>query len=265
MGEHTINMEIKLQKKTLVNKIVILVCIIVFIIYSIIYSKTKDDISTMILLGTDYKTFTLGLGEYYRLITSGFCHFNILHLICNMISLYSLGSFVEMVYGSKRYLIYLFCGILIGSLTCGILNSNTIVSGISSALYTFFTMLVLFVLVYKQPISSNFFPILFLNVSLNFLSNVSWQSHLGGAVAGFIFFYIDYYQRTKNKLFENIFKVVLIMSIVFLSFKYYQTKDKISLYKGTDFQYLDYLETNVPSLYGHYQESIYNYYMGKRK
>ena len=183
--------------KQSINRIIIYICILVYILYIILSHRTNDDTSTMILLGADYKTFTLGLGEYFRLITSGFCHFSLLHLLCNVISLFSLGTFIETVYGKKRYLIYLFGGILIGSLTSGALNTNIMESGISSALYTFIVIVTLYFLLYHGSISLNFISILFINIGLNFLPTVAWQAHLGGAIAGFIFFFIDYYERTK--------------------------------------------------------------------
>ena len=252
-------------KKISINRIVITVCLLIYVLYSFIYNKTNDDISTMILLGTDYKTFTLGLGEYFRLITSGFCHFSLLHLFCNMISLFSLGSFIETVYGSKKYVIYLIGGILIGSLTSGILNSNIIESGISSALYTFLVIVTLYFLMYHGAISTSFISIFFINIGLNFLPTVAWQAHLGGAVTGFIFFFIDYYEKTKNKSFNIIFKLLLVITIVFLSLKYYSTKDKIKDYNGTDMRYVEYTKTYVPFLCEHYENKIYNYYVEREK
>lgn len=248
-----------------INRLVILICIIIFIVYSILNVRTNDNISTMILLGADYKTFTLGLGEYFRLITAGFGHFSLLHLICNMISLLSLGSFIETVYGKKRYLIYLLGGILIGSLTSGVLNTNIIESGISAALYGFLIIVTLYFIMYQGAITGNFISIVFLNICLNFLPNVAWQAHLGGAIAGFIFFFIDYYERTKNKAFNILFKALLVITIVFLSFKYYSTKDKIKDYSGTDMAYIQYTKDYVPFLYEHYEDKIYNYYREKGK
>ena len=43
--------------------------------------------------------------QYYRLITSGFTHFELSHLVCNMYSLYSIGSTMEYYYGSIRFLL----------------------------------------------------------------------------------------------------------------------------------------------------------------
>lgn len=254
-----------IKKKITANSIVSFICIIIYFLYSLILNYTNDDISTMILLGVDYKTFTLGLGEYFRLITSGFCHFSFFHLFFNIIALSSLGSFIENVYGTKRYIIYLICGILLGSLTSGILNTNVIESGISAALYTFFIMFVLFVFVYKQKVSSSFMPILFINLGLNFMPNVAWQAHLGGAIAGVIFFYIDYYERTKYNSLKLTLEVLLVLTIVLLFFKYYQTKSDINDYPGTDMQYVEYLDKNFKPLKEYYNEKIYNYYIEKRK
>lgn len=255
----------KTKRNIKINNIVMIICLIIFILYIYCYRLTNDEVSTMILLGADYKTFTLGLGEYFRLITCGFCHFNILHLVANMISLYSLGSFIENVYGPKKYLIYLFGGILIGSLTSGVLNTNIIESGISAALYTFLVIVFMYFFLYHNAISLNFVSIIFINIGLNFLPNVAWQGHLGGAVAGLIFFFIDYYERIHNKTYNLVFKLLLVFTIVFLSVKYYSTKDSIKDFDGTDYQYVNYTARYFPLISEHYADKIYNYYMEKGK
>lgn len=256
-------MEIKVKKTFSVNRIVIAICFAIFLTYNILYRLTGDSISTMILLGTDYKTFTLGLGEYFRLITSGFCHFSFLHFFGNMISLFSLGSFIEIVYGQKRYIIYLLGGILLGSLTSGVLNTNIIESGISSALYTFLVIVILYIFIYRKGISANFFTVLLINAGINFMPNVAWQAHLGGAVAGVIFFFIDYYERTKNKSLKIILEVMFVFTLIFLSGKYYSTKKDIVNYRGTDEQFVNYVNKNAPLFGDYYSNKIYNYYVNE--
>lgn len=266
MVVHIINMmkKIKIDKISL-NKIIIFICILIYLIYCIIYRITGDQISTMIILGTDYKTFTLGLGDYFRLITSGFCHFSIIHLLGNMISLYSLGTFIEIVYGRKRYLLYLFIGILLGSLTSGTLNTNIIESGISSALYTFLVIIILYLIVNQNGLPSNFTSILLINAGLNFLPNVSWQAHLGGAIAGVMLFFINYYEQNNNRIYNIFLKLLLVITLCFISYKYYNTKNEIINYPGTDQQYIEYLEKYAPFLKDYYENKIYNYYDKKGK
>lgn len=264
MEETTIKKFIVLEKNDKANKIVLMICSIVFFIYYCLYIKTGDQISSIILTGADYKTFTLVFNEYFRLITSAFNHTNLMHYICNMISLYSLGNYIETLYGTKKYLICLFSGIILGSLTSGILSTNFIQCGMSTALYSFFIILIMNVIYYKQIVGPTFLPILLLNFSLNLMPSVSWQGHLGGAIAGFIFFYIDYFDKNKEYTNSNLFKLLLVLSIIVLGVKYYQTKNDIELYPGTDIQYVDYLkDLNFPFLKDYYNNKIYNYYIKK--
>lgn len=44
----------------------------------------------------------LARGEYWRLITSTFVHFSVLHLVLNLIAMYQLGTMVESWYGSYQ-------------------------------------------------------------------------------------------------------------------------------------------------------------------
>ena len=60
--------------------------------------------------------------QFWRLIGFQFLHFNIWHILFNMVVLYFFGPMVERYLGSKRYLaFYLLCGIF-GALTYGMLN-----------------------------------------------------------------------------------------------------------------------------------------------
>ena len=51
-------------------------------------------------------------GEWYRLVTSMFLHFGLLHIAFNMYALYLFGPLLEQLYGHIDYLIiYFLCGI----------------------------------------------------------------------------------------------------------------------------------------------------------
>ena len=57
-------------------------------------------------------------GEWYRLVTSMFLHFGIVHLAFNMYALYLFGPLLEQLYGHIDYLIiYFLCGIGGGVMT----------------------------------------------------------------------------------------------------------------------------------------------------
>src|SRR5690606_36651475 len=82
-------------------------------------------------------------GEWWRFITPIFLHIGILHLLMNSLALYYLGSIVEKIYGSGRFLfIYLFSGFL-GALGSFIFNPS-ISAGASGAIFGCFGALLYF-------------------------------------------------------------------------------------------------------------------------
>jgi membrane associated rhomboid family serine protease len=65
----------------------------------------------LIKLGTDFTPYTLD-GQWWRLLTSTFIHFGLLHVALNMWALYMFGRMTERIFGSIRFLaIYLLSGI----------------------------------------------------------------------------------------------------------------------------------------------------------
>ena len=92
-----------------------------------IFGNGSNNIKTLIDFGGNATIYTK-MGEYYRLFTSIFLHVGIIHLLCNMYSLYVLGPQVENFYGKIKYLsIFIISGIS-GSLLSTALSSNNMVS-----------------------------------------------------------------------------------------------------------------------------------------
>lgn len=221
-------------KAPFVTYILIGICFISYIL-SMILSKKYDSSTAYILLGADYKTFTLGLKQYYRLLTMAFSHGSVFHLIMNMYSLYVLGSHCEYSYGRIKYLFSLFYCILIGSLTNGILNTNSLCVGISGGLYGL--MFIYLGDYFARGFDiKGFVPTLIINVTINFMSNTAWQAHLGGFVAGIIVYYMF---NGDNK---NSFIISCILLFLALSVKYLTTTTISPFYGGTDFQVLSALD-----------------------
>ncbi|MBQ9885508.1 MAG: rhomboid family intramembrane serine protease [Lachnospiraceae bacterium] len=51
-------------------------------------------------------------GEYYRLFTSAFMHFDVMHIVNNMVMLYFVGVYIEEALGRWKYLLcYLLCAV----------------------------------------------------------------------------------------------------------------------------------------------------------
>ena len=72
-------------------------------------------------------------GEYYRLITAGFLHAGLFHLLTNMLSLWILGSIIEPAVGSWRFGLIYFVSLLCGSFGALLLSPDALTVEIGRA------------------------------------------------------------------------------------------------------------------------------------
>lgn len=256
-------LKIEINKNYKTYRIIIGICVFLFILKEILLRVTNDSNSVLIFLGADYKTFTLGFFELFRLITSAFLHGSFLHLLCNMYSLYILGNFLEYLYGTKKFLLFLFLGILFGSLTCGILSENSIMIGMSGGLYCLLTIMFLDLIMFRRINLISFASTILINLIINFMPNVAWQAHLGGAFIGLILYFAEYYNRLDDKNRYVLLYITIILSACLLFFKYVSTRKDIKNYLGTDMQYVSFLnnELHLKNISNYYSDKIYEYYV----
>jgi len=141
-------------------------------------------------------------GDYWRLLTAGFLHANLIHIATNMVSLYLLGMPLERILGRGRFLlIYLLS--LAGSSVSVLLFSGPFVPtiGASGAIYGLMGAL----LVTFKRLGYDLRQLLIvvaINVYITFqFAGISWQGHLGGLVVGAIVGAAMVYppQRTRRR------------------------------------------------------------------
>lgn len=160
-------------------------------------------------------------GKYvWTFLTSMFMHGNFLHLFVNMFSLFFIGSLVEKLIGSKRYLwFYLLSGIFAGlffviisyiMLQFGYENDfNTFAVGASGALFALvgFLMLItpnlpVYIMLIPIPIKMKYAApgllIVLWLISIAGSIPIGNTAHLGGLIAGLIYG-IHLRNKYKNK------------------------------------------------------------------
>ncbi len=125
-------------------------------------------------------------GQWYRIVTSGFLHANLFHLLFNMYVLYVLGSMLESAIGTARMVAIYAVSLLAGSFGALLLTPDTLTVGASGAIYG--VMAATFLIARHRGIGQVSTLIglwLVLNLVFTFsVSNISIGGHIGGLIGG---------------------------------------------------------------------------------
>ncbi|HEY6422828.1 MAG TPA: rhomboid family intramembrane serine protease [Pseudonocardiaceae bacterium] len=125
-------------------------------------------------------------GAWWRLVTSGFLHFGLLHLAFNMIALWVVGRDLEQVLGRTRFLIVYLVSLLGGSLAVFVFaDVRSMTAGASGAVFGLFGGLAV-VLLRMRRSPGPVLAIIAINVAISFAPGLSISifAHLGGLVFG---------------------------------------------------------------------------------
>ncbi|HEX9258943.1 MAG TPA: rhomboid family intramembrane serine protease [Acidimicrobiales bacterium] len=125
-------------------------------------------------------------GEWYRLVTSGFVHFGLIHVGMNMLFIWQAGQLLEPGLGRLRFTLLYFASLLGGAAGALILTPNSLTAGASGAAFGLLGAAVVGLRQRGVPImSTSLGTVLVLNLVLTFaISGISVGGHLGGLVAG---------------------------------------------------------------------------------
>jgi membrane associated rhomboid family serine protease len=127
-------------------------------------------------------------GEYYRLITAGFLHAGLFHLLTNMLSLWILGSIIEPAVGHWRFGLIYFVSLLCGSFGALLLSPDELTVGASGAIFGLLSAAA--VVAWNRGFSlmeSGLGIWIGLNLLITFtVPNISVGGHLGGLIGGAI-------------------------------------------------------------------------------
>lgn len=164
------------------------ICVAVFLILNFLSLITKDDITSSILLGAYYKMNVVGAYEYWRLLTAGFVHIDMWHLLMNMIALMNMGAVMERRLKRSQYVIVMLVSIVVGNLFVLIGDGNTVTVGISGGLFGLLGVYSVWMFsdgAYKNPhILSGYITTILMNAFISLLPNISLLGHLGGFISG---------------------------------------------------------------------------------
>jgi membrane associated rhomboid family serine protease len=155
----------------------------------------------MIQLGANDPLLVAG-GQYWRLFTSMFLHFGILHLALNMYALFIIGNVVEAELGRVRYLaMFLITGWFASAIAYWLTPPVVAVAGglipqisagASGAIFGLFGVFLAYNyrrrhLAFYAGRMRQMLMLIVINLVFTFsIPGISWQAHVGGLVAGLV-------------------------------------------------------------------------------
>lgn len=204
-----------MQRFTPITYTLILINIVIWLCM-ILYLNRFSDVKLLEVGGLVH--FNVVHGEWYRLISSMFLHFNFEHILMNMLSLFIFGKIVESIIGSWRMLIIYIISGLYGNFVSLSFNTTTISVGASGAIFGLIGSI--FVIMYlsknfnKKMIGQLLIALFVLIVFSLFMSNINIMAHLGGFISGVLITLIGYYFKTQRSLFWSFLIVFLLIFII---------------------------------------------------
>lgn len=184
--------EIFSKKKPIVTYLLLAINILIFI-FMVFQSGNIWNIDTNTiyqfggLVSIDYWQ---NIYDCFSIITSGFLHAGILHLLFNMYALYVIGPQLESFFGKVKYCIIYIGSIIFGNLLSLLfLNGNYVSCGASSAIFGLLGALVYFGYHYRvylsDVIKSQIIPLIAINLIIGLCcSGINIVAHIGGLIGG---------------------------------------------------------------------------------
>jgi len=141
-------------------------------------------------------------GQIWRVFTYAFLHANSIHLLVNMLALYSLGGFLESLLGGRRYLA-VYCAAAVGggiatavagAVRAALGGPPSYTVGASGAIWGLMGATLALVLgrrrvlprLIARSLRQRLLLVLVINVALSFLPGIDLYAHFGGGLVGFL-------------------------------------------------------------------------------
>ncbi len=128
-------------------------------------------------------------GELYRLVTAGFLHGGILHILMNSWVLFDLGAEVEQLYGTSRLIVFYFVTTVTGFLASSMLGHYPSL-GSSAGIFGLIGAMLAFGFTDKSAlgaaVKSLYTRWVIYALVLSFIPGVDIYAHLGGLAGGFV-------------------------------------------------------------------------------
>ena|ERR1039457_2575506 len=153
--------------------------------------------------------------QLWRLVTAGFLHGGILHILMNSWVLFDLGAEVEQLYGTSRLIVFYFFSTVTGFLLSSHMGMNAL--GSSAGIFGLIGAMLAFGVTDKSSLGANVKALytrwLIFALVMSFIPGVDYYAHIGGVVGGFIAGYLASTPRARLMWKEPLIRGLAIVSL----------------------------------------------------
>jgi len=173
-------------------------------------SAMSLDGQTLVNFGAMYSSYIWYRGEWWRLVTAGFLHGGLLHILMNSWVLFDLGAQVEELYGASRMLVIYFVANAFGFLVSSMLKPGPSIGASAALCGLIGAMIALGVrdrTHFGAAIRAVYIRWLIYILLFSFLPGVDMAAHVGGLAGGFGIAYLAGQPRYTSPVTERLWRI----------------------------------------------------------
>jgi rhomboid protease GluP len=129
-------------------------------------------------------------GQWWRLVTAGFLHAGIFHILMNSWVLFDLGAEVELLYGTSRLIVFYFVSTVTGFSASSHIGGGHVSVGSSAGIFGLIGAMLAFGFTDRSSlgmqVKSLYMRWVIYGLVLSFLPGVDFWAHVGGFAGGFV-------------------------------------------------------------------------------
>jgi len=182
------------------------------------------DFTTLFLFGAKEPSRIFSQGEWWRLVTAGFLHASVIHILMNSWGLYDLGAQVEEVFGSGRYIVIYLVSSMFGFFVSSLWSSSLSV-GASAGIFGLIGAMIAYGMQQQGSIGGYVKSVytrsavyaLVISFLFPFTDNAA---HVGGLAGGFAMAYVAASARSMQARMEKYWNIAALgcVAVVVISF-----------------------------------------------
>lgn len=203
-----------------------LICIGMYLVTMLAAMKVGE-VNALIRYGAALPQGVFG-GQWWRLITAGFVHGNLMHILFNMWAFMDLGRHCEEVYGSRR-MVVIYIASTVGGFGLSMLRGTMLTVGASAGLFGLIGAMIALGVRYKWSGEAAAIKGFYLRWAIYGLLwgllpffRIDNAAHIGGLVTGFILGYLAGTPRLVPNLAERLWTYAAAFSIALTGYSFLQ-------------------------------------------